>query len=402
MLPRGVLDIGWADLGFGLRASIFPGDRGKARNRAEAAWSTDGNALCTLSVRSGLDTLLTALNLPPGGEVLTSAMTIEDVPRIIEDHGLVAVPVDLDMNTLSVTRAALERAVSPRTCAVLVAHLFGSRMPLAEVTAFARQHDLFFIEDCAQAYNGPGYTGHSDSDVSMFSFGPIKTNTALGGAVLSVKDPSLLASMRTVQARQPVQSNREFLRKVVKYAGLKIASRPAALRLLATACRRLGTDHDVVISGALRGFSGPAFFDKIRRQPSYPLLALLERRLRTFDDRRIQRRRSIAETTLASLPTATHVGPDACDHSYWIFPIASSAPDALTRHLWTQDFDATRGATSLAVLSPPREHPDLTAPEATESLCRMVYLPVHVGTSRSQLERLARTVSDFEASHNGA
>jgi perosamine synthetase len=397
MLPRGILDIGWADLGFGLRASIFPGDNAGAQNRAEAAWSTNGGALCVLSVRSGLDTLLTALDLPPGGEVLTSAMTIEDVPRIIAHHGLVAVPVDLDMNTLSVDVAALERAASPRTCAVLVAHLFGSRMPLEEVTAFARRRGLFLIEDCAQAYTGGDYTGHPGSDVSMFSFGPIKTNTALGGAVLTIKDPVLLDAMRGVRARQPVQTRREFLRKLVKCAGLKIAARPTVFGVLASACRLLGTDHDVVISRALHGFSGAGFFNKIRRQPSYPLLALLERRLRTFDGRGIERRRSIAEAARASMPTATHVGARAHHHSHWVFPIVSSAPDALTRHLWAHGFDATRGATSLAVLDPPRDQPALRAPGAADALSRMVYLPVHVGNSDANLVRLSRIISDFEA-----
>ena len=398
MLVRGILDIGWADLGFALRASLRPGDRADARARVEAAWSADTDALCALSVRSGLDLLLTALDLPPGGEVLTSAMTIGDVPRIIAHHGLVAVPVDLDMHTLSVTAAALQKAAGPRTCAVLVAHLFGSRMPLAEVATFARGHGLFLIEDCAQAYTGADFTGHPESDVSMFSFGPIKTNTALGGAVLSVKDPSLLDAMRAVQARQPVQDDSEFRRRVVKYAGLKVASRPALFGAIAWACRLFGTNHDAVISRALHGFSGPHFFDKIRRQPSYPLLALLERRLRTFDGRLIQRRRHTAETARASMPATTRVGACAPHHTHWVFPITSTAPDGLTRHLWARGFDATRGATSLAVLDPPRDHPELAATQAAETLSRMVYLPVHSGASPSQLARLTRTVSDFEAS----
>ncbi len=400
MLPRGILDIGWADLGFGWHASLSPGDRADAQARVEAAWPADGDALCALSVRSGLDLLLSALDLPPGGEVLTSAMTIEDVPKIIAHHGLVAVPVDLDMHTLSVTVAALEKAVSPRTCAVLVAHLFGSRMPLGEVAAFAGGHGLLLIEDCAQAYTGPDFTGHPDSDVSMFSFGPIKTNTALGGAVLRVKDPELLDAMRTVQARQPAQGNGDFRRRVVKYAGLKIASRPAVFGALALVCRLFGTTHDEVISAALHGFSGSRFFDKIRRQPSYPLLALLERRLRTFDGRRIQRRRHTAESARASMPAATRVGAAAAQHAHWVFPITSSAPDELTKHLWARGFDATRGATSIAVLSPPRDHPELAATQAAAALSRMVYLPVHLGASRSQLARLTRTVSDFVASRN--
>ena len=397
MLPRGSIDIRWTDLGYGVGSCLRPGHRSSAQSRAEAAWSPGGDTLAALSVRSGFDTLLTALDLPPGSEVVTSALTIEDIPRIMAEHGLVAVPVDVDMNTLSVDVTDLERAVTPRTCAVLVAHLFGARMQLDGATELARRRGLFFIEDCAQAYTGDGYRGHPDGDVSMFSFGPIKTNTALGGAVLRVKDPALLASMREVQAQQPVQGRREFLRKVVKYAGLKVASRPMVFGAVAVACRLLGTNHDVVISRAVRGFSGPDFFNKIRRQPSYPLLALLERRLRTFDRRLIDRRRNLAEGARASLPTTTHVGPGAHCHSHWIVPITSRAPEVLTRHLWARGFDATRGETSLAVLDPPLDRTELTATEAADTMSRVVYLPVHLGANRRQLRRLARAVTDFEA-----
>ena len=396
MLPRGNLDIGWSDLGFGLAACLRPGSWDDARRRAESAWPADRGALCALSVRSGFDTLLTALRLPAGGEVLTSALTIEDMPRIIARHGLVPVPVDLDMSTLSVRVEDLERSVGPRTCAVLVAHLFGSRMPLDDVIAFARRHGLVVIEDCAQAYTGREYTGHPDSDVAMFSFGSIKTNTALGGAMLTVGDPGLLQAMRTVQSAQPVQRRQTFLRKVVKYSGIKLVSSPGPYGVLAAACRVLGTDHDAVISRALRGFSGPDFFVRIRQQPSYPLLAVLERRLRTFDPSRIERRTRLAESVRERLPTVAHVGTHAERHSHWVFPVASPAPHRLVRHLWTRGIDATRGRTSLAVVAPPRDRPELAAAEAAATFAELVYLPVHVGAGAAHLTRLCHAVGVVE------
>jgi len=77
-----------------------------------------------LSVRSGFDALLAALALPAGAEVLTSALTIRDMTRIIEAHGLVPVPVDLDMRRLAVRPEDLARAATPRTRAV---NGFGTR-----------------------------------------------------------------------------------------------------------------------------------------------------------------------------------------------------------------------------------------------------------------------------------
>lgn len=149
MLPRGKIDVGWSDLLFGIGQCLRPRDRDEAQRRVEAIWSTTGEALACLSVRSGFDALLAALAYPPGSEVLMSALTIRDMVRIVEHHGLVPIPIDLDVETLSIRPEGLERAVGPRTKAMVVAHVFGSRMPLDDVIACARRHGLLVIEDCA-------------------------------------------------------------------------------------------------------------------------------------------------------------------------------------------------------------------------------------------------------------
>lgn len=155
MLPRGKLDIDWTDLLFGLRSCFSPKRRRTAQSRVEAAWSSPAESLVCLSVRSGFDALLQALAWPPGTEILTSALTIRDMVRIVEHHHLVPVPIDLRMQTLSLDPEDLEQAITPHTRAVLVAHVFGSRMPLDDVVATAKRHGLLVIEDCAQAYVGP-------------------------------------------------------------------------------------------------------------------------------------------------------------------------------------------------------------------------------------------------------
>jgi len=169
MIARGRIDIGWSDLAAGAWACVQPGRRQTETARLEERWSAAGDAVACLSVRSGLDLLLATVDWPPGSEVLVSAITIRDMVRIVQHHGLVPVPVDLDMDALALTTAALERARSPRTRAVLVAHLFGSRMPLDEVARFARAHRLLLIEDCAQSFSGLDYRGSEKSDVSFFS-----------------------------------------------------------------------------------------------------------------------------------------------------------------------------------------------------------------------------------------
>jgi perosamine synthetase len=107
-----------------------------------------------------------------------------------------AVPVDIDSRTLAPYPSALEAVLTPRVRVRLVAHLFGGRMDLGPVAAFAREHGLILAEDCAQAFKGPDHMGHTAADVSMYSFGTLNTSTALGGAVLRVRDREALRKMR--------------------------------------------------------------------------------------------------------------------------------------------------------------------------------------------------------------
>ena len=168
MIPRGTLDIGWADLLFGIWCCMGRSSQNSQRNLEETCWSNSKKSLACLSVRSGLDLLLRALSFPKGTEILVSAITIPDMVTILEYHGLVPIPVDIDPHTLSMDMESLHRAMGKKAKAILIAHLFGSRMDMDSIIKFAHQHGLLVIEDCAQAYIGDHFTGHPDSDVSMF------------------------------------------------------------------------------------------------------------------------------------------------------------------------------------------------------------------------------------------
>ncbi len=397
MIPRGRLDIGWLDLAYGAAACALPSSRETLERQVEASWSPEGDALVCLSVRSGLDLLLTALDYPKGTEVLVSAVTIRDMVRIVEHHGLVPVPVDLDMDTLALSPEGLRRATSPRTKAILAAHLFGSRMPLDDASAFAAERGLLLVEDVAQSFTGLDYRGHAASDVSLFSFGPIKTCTALGGATLRVKDPALRARMKGLQALYPVQGRWPFLKRVLRFLGVRTAMTRGAFTALCAACRLLGRSHDEVISHSVRGFSGPDFFSSIRRQPSAPLLALLLRRLRSFRTDGVVRRAALAER-LARLAPLVRPGRSAAFHSHWTFPVLAEDPEQLVEHLWSRGFDATRGAWSLYAVPPSPARADVAAPSASEAMGRVVYLPVHAGMSGRELVRLSEALLERGAS----
>jgi perosamine synthetase len=394
MLPRNRIDIGWSDLLYAAVHCFQPGSRERVRERVERSWSED--SVACLSVRSGFDSLLRALAFSPGSEILVSAVTIRDMVRIMEDHGLVPVPIDLEMQTLTVDAASARRALGPRTRAILVAHLFGSRMPLNELAAIARERGLYLIEDCAQAYVGREYRGSPEADACLFSFGPIKTATALGGALLRIRDPRLREVVREIQAVQPVQRRWPFLRRVLQYSLLKLLGRPRMFGAFAAACAVLGRDHDEVISEAVRGFPGRELFRLIRRQPGYPLLALLERRLRRYPATAIRERIAMAERAVALLPPLARPGTLAPHHSHWVVPVQAPDPNGLMRHLWRRGFDATRGASSLAVVAPPPDRPELAPHMAEHAMRELLYLPVFPGVPPAVLGELANAMREFE------
>jgi len=418
MVPRGRIDIGWRDLAVAAVACAWPGDRAAAEARIAATWPAPDRVLACLSVRSGLDLVLRGVAFPRGSRVLVSAITIGDMVRLLEHHGLVPVPVDVEMRTLAVTPAALARAADDDgggpVVAVLVAHLFGSRMTMDDVIAFARARELLVLEDCAQAYDGR-YHGHADNDVSLFSFGTIKTSTALGGAVLRFRDCALLERVRAAGATDPVQTRGSYARRVVRDGAIKLLAYAPFYTLFMGACRARGIDHEDVIRAAVRGFAAdPAahggadgLLRQVRRRPSYPLLALLARRLaaRAADAARVgaRARRGAAVLDAINIAAADRPGVAAEHHTHWVLPICTAtSPDALVAQLRQHGFDATRHGSSMTVVPPPPAAPHLAAREAAAWMDRVVYLPSLPRLSPRTLRRLGRAMASAPGSPDPA
>src|SRR5258708_19650779 len=89
--------------------------------------------LSAFTVRTGFDMCVGALVLPAGSEILMSAMTIKEMVNIAKHHGLVPIPLDIESGTLAPEIATIENAITERTRAIVIAHLFGTRMPMGPV-----------------------------------------------------------------------------------------------------------------------------------------------------------------------------------------------------------------------------------------------------------------------------
>lgn len=401
MWARKRLDIGWFDSAAGLLRLVLPVSAPTAATRLEQALPQGEQALACLSVRSGFDLVFRTLAWPRGSEVIFSAVTIHDMPRIAVENGLVPVPADLDLVTMAPTIAALEAARTEKTRALVIAHLFGARLDLAPYADFCRRYNLVLIEDCAQAWAGPQDTGDSLADVSMFSFGTIKSATAYGGAVFYIRRADWLPPLRAALAADPVASRGWFLSRLIKNNVMKAVSLRPWYGLFLGVIRRLGKDYDKVVNGSVRGFPGPEFLARIRKRMPAALAGLLRRRLTRYDSRRLAVRaehgRRLTGRLIEKLGDAdtaarcpTVLNPQ---HNFWVYPVLAADPPALIRRLYAAGFDATQGQ-SLCAVPPPPGRESLRAIRAERFLREVVFLPIYPDLTPRALERLADALVD--------
>ena len=394
MQPRLRLDLSAGDLAYALCTAARPLDRARLERSIEARFGGDdvAGALVTLSARSALDAALGALALPAGSEILCSGLNVPDMARVIEEHGLGCVPVDLDLATLLPKRRALERRTSTRTRALLVAHLFGGRAPVDGLFRYARERGWFVIEDAAQAFTGSDFRGSRTADLTLFSFGPIKTATALGTGIARVRDPELLARMRALTAAWPIRPRSSFVRRALKFTALLALTRPTLYGLLVRRLERQG-DLDAKLAGLVRGFPPERLFASLRGRPSAPQLALLERRLERFDAERLAQRRARGERLDGQLAGAIEIpGIDALDRTHWVAPILVGEPASLATRLRSEGFDSTTRATLGALRSTRAPHEG--APAAERFVRSVLYLPNGPELTSAELDRMAAVVLD--------
>src|SRR5688572_19253148 len=152
-----------------------------------------------IGVASGTDALIVALKacgVGPGDSVITVSHTAVATVAAIELAGATPVLIDIDPDTFTLDASQLEGAIAahPSTRAVIPVHLYGHPADMPSILDAASRHDLYVIEDCAQAHGASlagrmaGTWGH----MAAFSFYPTKNLGALGdGGAVATNDPSI-------------------------------------------------------------------------------------------------------------------------------------------------------------------------------------------------------------------
>ena len=379
LYPRHFLDISTRDLILAAGSGYRSIDADVETRTLES--DIDPAAIITLSVRSAWDAMLTALDFPAGSEIIMSAVTIPDMKRIAEAHGLVVVPVDLDPGTMAPCIAAFTRAFTSNTRLVVIAHLLGGEYDVAPYMSIAALHGIPVVEDRAQAFTGPDNWGDSRALASFHSFGSIKTCTALGTAVTLVRNSELLGKMQEIQSRWDTQESITLARKARKYLAVQGFRSPRFYSAVAGIASITERGLDGFISTTVKGFragSDKELLRLLRQRPSGAQVALLRKRLDTFDAARLEMRAERGELLSRELSLVAQVmGGEQSRRTHWLFAVRVSDPKGLIVRLRAAGFDATQAASTIGAMSAPESHPSCDPVRIRSAMNQAVFLPAY-------------------------
>lgn len=171
----------------------------------EAEWATYCGTDHAVAVASGTDALLLALiaaDVGPGDEVITVGWTFMATLEAIIHAGARPRVVDVREDTLTIDVEKLADAISPRTRAIIPVHIYGHPADMDEIMELAAEHDIFVLEDAAQAH-GAEYRGRkvgSLGHAAAFSFYVTKNLGAYGeGGMVTTNDDAIAHKLRLLR-----------------------------------------------------------------------------------------------------------------------------------------------------------------------------------------------------------
>ena len=148
-----------------------------------------------------LENALEAMNLPKGGEVITSPFTFASTTHAIVRQGLQPVFCDIEPTWYTMDVTKIEKLITDKTCAIVPVHVYGNICKVEEIERIAKKYDLKVIYDAAHAF-GVTYKGTSAScfgDASMFSFHATKVFNTIEGGAVCFSDDNLVQTLNDMK-----------------------------------------------------------------------------------------------------------------------------------------------------------------------------------------------------------
>lgn len=192
---------------------------GNAVKNFEEEFAQFNTNKCCIGVANGLDALilcLRALKFERGSEVIVPSNTYIATILSILQNDLKPVLVEPDIRTYNIDPKKIEEAITPKTKAIMVVHLYGKACEMDPIVATAKKHHLALIEDCAQSH-GAQYKGKMTGTFGYgaFSFYPTKNLGCLGdGGAVTTDDEEFAKKIRMFRN---YGSEKKYYNEVVGY-----------------------------------------------------------------------------------------------------------------------------------------------------------------------------------------
>jgi len=345
--------------------------------------------------------ILKAFDLPPGSEIVLPALTFWAVPEVARVAGLNVVFADVDPATFNLDPAALERAITPATRAVVPTHLYGLACDMDAIMTIARRHDLRVIEDCAHALGatfgeqGVGTFG----DAGFFSFQTLKPLNCYGGGLALVRDPRRAARVRSLAEAEPWPGEKRVRHRLLIGRLQRIFIKPWVFTISAFpilwASSLIGANPDVYLWEEIRSLT-PLPDSYTERFPNVQAaigVAALDE-LDTWTDR-TRRHARLMDRTLADLPGIQVPSvPPGRTHVYYQYCVYGPQRDELVVRCVRRGIDIE--TLHVDVCSDMDLFADATVVPAGSPGARRaagaMQIPVYSALSDEQVARVARVV----------
>ncbi len=297
---------------------------------------------------TGLHAALAAMGVGKGDEVITTPFSFIATATSILMQGARPVFCDIDPETYNIDPGRIEDAITEKTKAMIVVHLYGLACDMKPIMDIAKSNELKVIEDACQAHGAEYHDRRAGSlgDAGVFSFYPTKNMTTGEGGMITTNDPKVAERARMI--RNHGQSER-YVHPI------------------------LGYNYRMTNLAAAIGLSQLKMIDH-------------------FNEKRRENARFYDENLNLEAP----IVPDGCKHVYHQYTIQVEDRDGFTRHLEKEGVGyGIHYPVPIHRQPLMREYNSQSFPRAEEASRRVVSIPVHPGLSDEDREQVARAVNGF-------
>ncbi len=305
---------------------------------------SSGTSACYLGIK--------LLNLPKGSKVLTSPITWVATSNAIVENGLIPEFLPIDPKTLNINPQILSSYIDTSVSAVFLVHHGGIPFDHLTVSKICKEHNIYFLEDCAQAFGSKrdGYLIGELSDIATFSFNPMKQLGCLMDLGLIIHSSSLTKQLLTL--------------------------------------RHNGTPDKIHFPTTSLNF-----------KPDSIACSLIAEKLRSWEKifAHLDQLRKIYQSNLKKLKFIQILDDQGSEKvSPYTFPIQSDSAESLHKYLSKNGIETKLCLTYVPSLEAFKSYKDNNLPEI-ESLCKkVIYLPLYYRMTRIQVQEICTAINKFQ------